>query len=150
MAILNDINSDLKEAMRAREEFRLSTLRMLSAALKNKKIELGNKNELTDDEIIGVLKTEAKKRRDSAAIYEEGGRPELAEKEKAEIEIINKYLPEMMSEADLEKIARDLVASMGEVGPGDFGRVMGALMARVKGKADGALVNQVLKKVLAG
>jgi|SRR3989339_576519 len=149
MAILNDINGDLKEAMRAREEFRLSSLRMLVAALKNKKIELGNKNELTDDEIVSVLKTELKKRRDSALIYEEGGRPELAEKEKAEIEIINKYLPEQMTEADLEKIAKDLVTSMGEVGPGDFGRVMGAFMAQVKGRADGALVSRVLKKILS-
>ena len=149
MAILNDINGDLKEAMRAREEFRLSSLRMLVAALKNKKIELGNKNELTDDEIVSVLKTELKKRRDSALIYEEGGRPELAEKEKAEIEIINRYLPEQMTEADLEKIAKDLVTSMGEVGPGDFGRVMGAFMAQVKGRADGALVSRVLKKILS-
>jgi len=150
MAILNDINNDLKEAMRSKEELKLSTLRMITAALKNKKIELGNKNELTDEEAAGVLKTEVKKRRDSASVYETGNRNDLAEKEKAEIAILEKYMPAMMDEAEVEKIAKDVIASLGETGPKDFGKIMGAVMARVKGKADGGLVNQVVKKVLAG
>ena len=182
MAILSDINNDLKEAMRSKEELKLSTLRMIMAALKNKKIELGNKNELTDEEAAGVLKTEVKKRRDSASVYETGNRndlaekekaelysrqlydskadsasvyeagnrDDLAEKEKAEIAILEKYMPAMMDEAEIEKITKDVIASLGEIGPKDFGKVMGAVMAKVKGKADGGSVNRAVKKVLAG
>ncbi|OGF26238.1 aspartyl-tRNA amidotransferase [Candidatus Falkowbacteria bacterium RIFOXYB2_FULL_47_14] len=150
MAILSDINNDLKEAMRSKEELKLSTLRMIMAALKNKKIELGNKNELTDEEAAGVLKTEVKKRRDSASVYEAGNRDDLAEKEKAEIAILEKYMPAMMDEAEIEKITKDVIASLGEIGPKDFGKVMGAVMAKVKGKADGGSVNRAVKKVLAG
>jgi len=123
---------------------------MIMAALKNKKIELGNKNELTDEEAAGVLKTEVKKRRDSASVYEAGNRDDLAEKEKAEIAILEKYMPAMMDEAEIEKITKDVIASLGEIGPKDFGKVMGAVMAKVKGKADGGSVNRAVKKVLAG
>ncbi|MFH0891160.1 MAG: GatB/YqeY domain-containing protein [Candidatus Falkowbacteria bacterium] len=150
MSILNDINNDLKEAMRSKEELKLSTLRMIIAALKNKKIELGNKNELTDEEAVSVFQTEVKKRRDSASVYEAGDRDDLAEKEKAEIMILEKYMPAMMDEAEIEKITKDVVASMSETRPEDFGKIMGAVMAKVKGKADGGLVKDVVKRVLAG
>ena len=146
--LLNEINNDLKQAMRGREEFRLLVLRMFLAAIKNKKIEMGNKEELTDDGVVAVLKSEIKKRKDSMAIYNEGDRDDLAKKEGEEIKILEKYMPEMMGEDEVEKIVREVIASLGEVGPGDFGRVMGAVMGRVKGKADGGIVSQAVKKVL--
>ncbi len=151
MSKLNEeILSDLKQAMIAKQELKLSVLRMLSAALKNKKISLGSggNDDLSEEQIIEVISSEVKKRKDSIVFYKKGGRKELAEKEKEEIKILEKYLPEQMSEEKLEKEIKEIISSLGEVSAKDFGRVMGAVMPKFKGKADGSAVTAIVKKIL--
>lgn len=151
MATLSEqINEDLKTAMRAKQVEKISTLRMLISAIRNKEISLraGEKVALEDDKIIEVIKSEIKKRKDSAEAYEQGGRSELAEKEKTEIEILNKYLPEQMSEEEVERIAAATIAEFGEVTMKDFGKIMGEVMKKAKGKADGNMASAAVKKIL--
>lgn len=151
MATLSEqINEDLKTAMRAKQVEKISTLRMLISAIRNKEISLraGEKVALADDKIIEVIKSEIKKRKDSAEAYEQGGRSELAEKEKIEIEILNKYLPEQMSAEEVEKITVDIIAEFGEVTMKDFGKIMGEVMKKAKGKADGNIASAAVKKIL--
>ncbi len=137
--------------MRAKDALRLDVLRMLLSSLKNKKIELGNKEELTDDQAAAVVKSEIKKRRDSIVAYEDGGRQDLAQKEAAEIGILNRYLPAQMGEAEIEKEVMAVIAEMGgEASPRDFGQVMGAVMKRIGNKADGNTVSAILKRILTG
>ncbi len=145
--LVEQINSDLKAAMIAKNAEELSVLRMLIAALRNKEITLrsGGAAELTDEQVLEVLASEVKKRRDSVEAYTSGGRPELAAKETSEIKILQKYLPEQMTDEELEKVVREVMAA----GATDFGRVMGQVMAKVKGKADGGKVSEMVKKLLA-
>jgi len=151
--LLEKINQDLKAAMKAKDAETLSVLRMLIAALRNKEITLrdGAAAELTDEQLVEVVASEIKKRRDSVEAYIAGNRPELANKESAEIKILEKYLPEQMSDSDLEKVVEEVIASglPAQAGATDFGRVMGQTMARVKGKADGGKVSEIVKKMLA-
>ncbi len=146
------INNDLKQAMRNKQEQEVSVLRMLMSAIKNKEIALrkGGDVSLTEEQIIEVLTSEIKKSKDSIIAYKQGDRQDLAEKEKREIKIIEKYLPEQMSDEEIEKVVKEVVDSMGDVGIKDFGKVMGQVMPRVKGKADGGRVSEIVKKVLAG
>ena len=151
MLNLNDqILDDLKQAMIAKRKLELSVLRMLITALKNKKISLGSggKDDLSEEQIIEVISGEVKKRKDSIVFYEEGNRKELAEKEQEEIKILEKYLPEQISEEDLEKEVKEIISSLGEVSVKDFGRVMGAVMPKFKGRADGSAVMAIVKKIL--
>lgn len=151
MIITDKISGDLKAAMKAKDAVSLSALRMLVAALKNKKIELGNKEDLSDDQAVSVVKSEIKKRRDSIAAYKEGKRPDLAQKEADEIAILEKYLPPPMSETEVEKEIEAVIAEMGgDAGPRDFGRLMGAAMKKLGGRADGNTVSAALKKILNG
>lgn len=143
------ISKDLITAMKVRSELKLSVLRMASAALKNKKIALGNKEELTDEQVMDVLKTEVKKRHDSVAEYLRGNRQDLVDKELAEIKILEEYLPEQMSEADVAKAVEEIVMAAGEVSMKDFGRLMAEAMSKLKGQADGTQVSAVVKKLLA-
>jgi len=149
--ILEKINGDLKGAMRGKDELSVSVLRMLISAIRNKEISLrkGEKIELADEQIIEVIKSEIKKRKDSIEAYRAGGRPDLADKEKKEEEILEAYLPPQMSDEELEKIVRETVVSLGEVSQKDFGRIMGQVMGKAKGKADGNKVSEIVKKVLA-
>ncbi len=150
--LYSKINEDLKNAMRSKSELELSTLRMLIAALKNKKITLGgggNVEELSEGQIIEVVQSELKKRKDSAISYEQGGRQDLADKEKSEIKILEKYMPEQMSDEEIESVVKEIVDSFGEVTDSDFGKVMGQAMGKLKGKADGNKVTAIVKKVLA-
>lgn len=142
------LSSDIKDAMRAKNELVLSVLRMLSGAIKNKEISLRGETEagLSDEQVAEVIRSEVKKRNDSIISYKDGGRPDLADKEIAEIKILEKYLPPQMSDEDMEKEVRAIVAGMGEAV--DFGRAMGQAMARMKGKADGNKVSEVVKKIL--
>lgn len=143
------INKDLIAAMKGRQEFELSVLRMLVSSLKNKKIALGNKEELNDEQVLEVVKSEVKKRKDSAEEYKRGGREDLADKELAEIEIIGKYMPEQMSDEEVEAAVGDLIDSLGDVSAKDFGVIMGQAMAKLKGKADGSAVSAAVKKILS-
>jgi uncharacterized protein YqeY len=147
--LLTGINSDLKDAMRAKKELDLLVLRMLISSARNKLISLPGQDELSEEEVLAVVVSEVKKRKDSITAYEEGGRQDLADKEKAEIEILKKYMPAQMSEEELEKIVRDVVSSVEGASMSDFGRIMGQAMSRTKGAADGNAVSAMVKKVLS-
>ena len=152
MELKKRISGDLKEAMKSRDDFKVGTLRFLLSSIQAREIEKRGKGlgeELTDEEVMEVLKKEAKKRRESFEIYEKGGRSDLAEKEKKELEYIRSYLPPEMSDADLEKIVEEALVSVQPVGPKDFGRVMNDAMKRVKGAAEASRVQQLVKKKLS-
>jgi len=147
--LTEQINADVKVAMIAKNELSLLTLRMLTAALKNRRIEMGKEAVLTDEDVVAVIQTEIKKRKDSAESYLAGNRADLADKEKAEIVILSKYMPEQMSAEELEKITQETIAQLDASGMKDFGKVMGVVMGKVKGRADGGQVNEAVKKLLA-
>lgn len=151
MSILyGKINVDVKQAMRDKNELGLATLRMLIAALKNKKIALGgggNIEELTDEQIIEAVQSEIKKRKDSVVAYAQGNRQDLVDKENSEIKILEQYMPAQASDEEVEKIVSEIVAVAGE-NP-NFGQVMGQAMGKLKGQADGSKVTEIVKKVLA-
>jgi len=147
MATLREkIQNDLKEALRAKEEKKVLVLRMLTGAIRNKEISLrqGSDVELNEEQILEVISSEGKKRRDSIEAYEQGNRADLAENEKEEIKILEAYLPAQLSDEKLEVLVKEAVD---EAGTGaNFGAVMGKLMPKVKGKADGNRVSAMVKK----
>ena len=147
MALIETINSDLKQALKDRDEQQVSTLRMLSAALKNKKIEL--QKDLEDVDVLAVIKTQVKQLKDSLASFEQGDRSDLAEKAKAELEILEKFMPEAMSSEELEGIVKGVIEETGAAGKGDMGKVMGAVMGKVAGKADGGDVKKMVDQLLS-
>lgn len=143
------IKNDIKEAMRGRKELELSVLRMVSSAISSEEINKGKKEAgLSDEEMIDVLSREVKKRRDSMAQYESAGRPELAEKEKQEIEVIAKYLPAQLSMEEVEKLAKEAIAQSGAASEKDFGAVMKILSPQIRGRADGKMASEIVKKLL--
>lgn len=148
MSLQDQLNSDMKDAMRAKDSLRLSTIRQLRSAIKNKEIELGKS--LDDEFIIGIITTQGKQRREAAQMYRENGRLELAEKEDAELEILLAYLPAQLGEDELRTIISAAIAETGATSPRDMGKVMGPVMAKTRGCADGKLVNQLVKELLAG
>lgn len=143
------IKNDIKEAMKEKKELNLSVLRMISSAISGEEINKGKKETgLSDEEVIEILSREVKKRRDSITQYESAGRPELAEKEKQEIEIVAKYLPEQLSAEEVEKLAKEAIAQSGAAGEKDFGSVMKILSPQIKGRADGKVASEIVKKLL--
>ncbi len=142
------INDDMKIAMKEKRVSELGTLRMFLAALKNKKIEKIQKEDLSDDDVIAVAGTEMKKRKDSIALYEQGGRNDLVETEKAEIAIFERYVPAQMSAAEIENAVREIVEPMKDADMNQFGAIMGQAMSKLKGRADGILVKDIVRKVL--
>ncbi len=142
-----NISEDLKEAMRAKDGFTLQVLRMLAGAIKNKEIQLRDQSDvsLTDEQVVEVVSSEVKKRKDSIEAYLAGGRQDLADKEEREVGILEHYLPEQLSDEEIERIVRE-TAEASEAK--DFGRIMGQAMAKLKGKADGKKVGEMVKKVL--
>lgn len=151
MSALKDrLRSDLTAAIKAREEVRSSTLRMVLSAITNAEVAGKEARELSDDDIVGVLSTEAKKRREASAAFDDGGRPEMAERERAEAAVIADYLPEPLTEAEIEAIVTDAIARTGAEGEGmrAMGKVMGAVQPQVKGRADGAAVAAVVRSRL--
>jgi hypothetical protein len=148
MSLREQIEKDLVAAMKAREELRLSTLRMMKTAVKNREVDL--MRPLDDASVIEVLKTLIKQRRDSAEQYTKGGRIDLAEKEEKEIKIIEEYLPAAMSDADIEQIVDDAIAELGATTMKDMGAVMKAVMGRLAGQLfDGRMVNQLVRSKLS-
>lgn len=147
-ALQNQINEDIKQAMRDKNELALSTLRMLSSALKNKMISLRSGDEvvLTDEQVQEVIASEVKKRQDSVESYQAAGRNELADKELAEQAILKKYLPAQLERSEIDAIVAGIVA---ENAGAAFGQVMGLAMAALKGKADGKIVGEAVKAALA-
>ena len=138
----------MRDAMRARDQRRTSTLRMAMAAAKNRQIELGRA--LTDEDMVEVLSRQVKQRRESIEQFRAGGREEMARSEEAEAEILGEFLPEQLSEAELAALVDEAVGSTGASGPGDMGKVMGAVMPRTKGRADGKLVSELVRRRLGG
>ncbi len=145
--ISQNIEGDLKEAMKAKNESALSTLRMVRAAFKNKQIDVGH--ELTDDEATAVMRTMVKQYKDALNDFRNAGRNDLADKQAKEIELIEHYLPAMMSEAQVEELAKAVIAEMNAT-LSDTGKVMGAVMKKAAGQADGTVVRNVVEKLLKG
>ena len=145
------ISDNLKEAMKAGQEFEVGVFRFLLSSLHNKEIEKKGKGlepVLSDDEVIEVLIKEAKKRKESIEAYTKGAREDLAEKEKRELEIIKKYLPEELGAEEIEKIVKAAIEKTSRHEIKDFGRVMAEAMKELKGKADASLVSEITKKNL--
>jgi uncharacterized protein YqeY len=136
----------MRAAMKAGDAKRVSTLRMAMAAAHNRQIELGH--ELTDAEVIEVLDRQVKQRRESIELFRNGGRPELAEVEEAEIVILREFLPEPLSADELDRLAWDAVQATGASGPADMGKVMGVLVPQTKGRADGKDVSDLVRRLL--
>jgi uncharacterized protein len=151
MAALKDrLRADLTASMKARDEVRSSTLRMVLTAITNAEVAGKQARELTDDDVLGVLTSEAKKRREAATAFTDGGRPEMAAKEEAESAVIADYLPEQLSADEVAEIVRAAVASTGAAGEGmrAMGTVMGVVQPQVRGRADGALVAAEVRRQL--
>ncbi|HMS59781.1 MAG TPA: GatB/YqeY domain-containing protein [Tepidiformaceae bacterium] len=147
MTLKDTIAHDLNDAMRARDETRKSALRMLTAALKNAEIDARGKP-FGDAEAVTVVQKQVKQRRDSIDEFTKANRPDLAEKERAELVILETYLPQQASREEIEAAARRIVAETGASGPRDIGKVMPVLVREFAGKADGRMVNEVVRAVL--
>ena len=147
MTLLERIEAAMRDAMRARDERRTQTLRMAMAAAQNRRIELGRP--LADDEVIDVLGKQVKQRRESIDVYRSAGREEQAGNEEAEAAILAEFLPEQLSADEVEELARATIAETGADGPRDMGRVMGALAPRTRGRAEGRVVSEVVRRLLA-
>jgi uncharacterized protein YqeY len=148
MALREQLNDDIKNAMRARDSERLNALRLLSAAAKQREVD--ERITLDDAALIAIVEKEIKKRRESIAQYEKGQRQDLADKEKFEISVIEAYLPKQLSQAEVDAIVAEALASTGAKSPADMGKVMGVLKPRLAGKADMGKVSAMVKAKLAG
>lgn len=141
------ISEDIKNALKSGDKQRRTVLGMVSAAVKNKEIE--KRSELGDEEVIAVISSEIKKRKDSVEQYEKGGRPELAEGEKQEIAILMEYMPEQMSEEQIRSEVQKAISETGIKDIKEMGKLLGGLMPKLKGKADGSLVSKIVKEELS-
>ncbi len=148
MSTKDRLTEDLKQAIRQGDEHRKSTLRLAMAAIKNAEIE--KRRELDEGELLAIITKEVKQRHESIAEFEKGGRQDLADREKAELKILLAYLPEQLSKEEIEAKARQIIEEVGATSPAQMGEVMRRLMPMMAGKADGKLVNQVVKELLAG
>ena len=148
MTLAEQIQSDLPTAMKTRDTETVATLRLVIAAIKNARVAEGHTGEVTDAETIDLLTREAKRRSEAATAYDQAGRPELADKERRELAVLRRYLPSQLGEDELRGLVDETVASVGASGPGDLGKVMSALMPKVKGRADGRQVNALVRERL--
>lgn len=148
MSLKDKLTEDLKQAIRQGDEQRKSTLRLAMAAIKNAEIE--KRRELEEGELLAIIAKEAKQRHESIAEFERGGRQDLADREKAELEVLLAYLPEQLGREEIEAQARQIIQEVGATSPAQMGQVMGRLMPLMRGKADGKVVNQVVKELLGG
>lgn len=144
------LQKELKESMLARDELRTSVLRMLLSAINYYEIQKGGAGyNATDEDIMSVIQTQVKQRKDSIEQFKAGQRPELAEKEEKELQILMKYMPQQMSEDEIRNLVKEAITQTGVSSMQDFGKIMGALMPKVKGKADGNLVSKIVKEELS-
>ncbi|MFN3737150.1 GatB/YqeY domain-containing protein [Hydrogenophaga sp.] len=148
MSLKNQITEDMKNAMRAKDMERLGTIRLLTAAIKQKEVD--ERVELDDAAVIAVIDKMVKQRKDSITAFEQGGRDDLAAKEKAEMTVLAAYQPARLSADDIAAEVKAIVAELGASGPGDMGKVMGAVKTRLAGKADMGAVSAAVKAALAG
>ncbi|HYG56751.1 MAG TPA: GatB/YqeY domain-containing protein [Symbiobacteriaceae bacterium] len=148
MGLTERLTEDMKAAMKAGPagKVRLETIRFLKAALKN--VEIDKKAPLSDEEVLGIIQKQVKQLKDSIVEFEKGGREDLKAKAQAQADVLSDYLPQQMSETEIRDLARQIIVEVGAQGPRDMGKVMGPLVARTKGRADGKLVNQIVKELL--
>jgi uncharacterized protein YqeY len=147
MSLNERLNEDMKLAMKSHSKFKLSVIRMVRAAIKN--IEIDQRKPLDDQEVLDVLSREIKQRRDSLQEFEKAGREDLVETVKAEIEILIEYLPQQLTEEEVKSIVQQTIQEVGASSKADMGKVMSALMPKVKGRADGKIVNQAVQQLLS-
>ncbi len=147
MSLQEQISTDMVTALKAGEGDKVAVLRLLITAMKNEQIKVGS--ELTDEQAMKVLATQAKQRKDSITAYEAAGRQDLVDNEAAELPFIQVYLPEQMGDDELEKLVQAAIDQVGATSPADMGKVMGAAMGKVQGQADGGRVSAMVKKLLA-
>ena len=147
MSLKERITEDMKAAMRAKETDRLGTIRLLTAAIKQKEVD--ERVELDDHAVIAVVDKLIKQRKDSIEAFQKAGRQDLADKEAAEVQVLSAYLPARLSPAEIEAEVKAIVAELGAKGPGDMGKVMGAAKQRLAGKADMGQVSAAVKAALA-
>ena len=150
MALKEKLQNDLTEAMRARDEVRSSTIRMVLTAIKNEEVSGKEARNLSDAEVITVLSREAKKRREAAEAFEQAGANDRAANEKAEGVIIAEYLPAQLSEAELKDLIASAIAETGATGPQQMGLVMKSIQPKIAGRADGGIVSSLVKAALSG
>jgi len=150
MSLKEKITADLKDAMKSGDTTKRDTLRLLDSTIKNAEIEKKKREEgLSDEEILEVIARAVKQRNDSITQYIDGGRPELAEKEKIELDILKTYLPEQMSEDEIRKVVKEIISASTAVSASDMGKIMGQAMGKMKGKADGNVVKKIVGEELA-
>ena len=150
MGLKEVLQSDLTEAIRSRDELKSGTIRMVLTAITNEEVSGKTARTLTEPEIITVLSREAKKRREAAEAFDEGGRPDRAEREKLEGEFITTYLPAQLSEAEIKEMIAAAIAETGASGPAGMGQVMKIVSPKIAGKADGGTVSALVKAALTG
>ncbi len=148
MGLKETLKNDLTEAIRSSDKVVSGTIRMVLTAITNEEVSGKEARVLTDDEIITVLSREAKKRREAAEEFAKAGRTDKAADEKAEGDVIARYLPAQLSEDEIKKLIAAAIASTGAAGPADMGKVMGAIKPQIAGKADGAVVSSLVKAAL--
>lgn len=148
MGLKQTLQDDLKKAIRDQDDSRKSTLRLALTAITNAEVQKGG--ELEDAEILGILNREAKQRRESLEEYRKGGRMDLVAQEEAELKILLSYMPAQMSRTEIADRAREVIAEVGATSPAQMGDVMRRLMPALKGRADGRLVNEVVRELLSG
>ncbi len=148
MSLKDQITDDMKAAMRAKDSERLGTIRLLTSAIKQKEVD--ERIELDDAAVVAVIDKMVKQRKDSITAFEQGGRADLAAKEAAELAVLQAYLPQRLSADEVAAEVRAIVAELGASGPGDMGKVMGAVKTRLAGKADMGQVSAAVKAALAG
>lgn len=146
MDIKEKLVEDMKESLKAGEKLRLSTIRMIRAGIKNEEIAKGG--DLSEEDVISVLSSEARRRKEAIEEYEKAGREDLVKKERDELTVILEYMPEQMSEGDIEAVVRETIDETGASSKRDMGKVMGKVMPRVKGKADGRVVKEITERLL--
>jgi uncharacterized protein YqeY len=146
MSLSERLNEDMKQAMKNKDKFRLTVIRMVRSAIKN--TEIDQKRALDDDEVLDILQREVKQRKDSLQEFTKAGRDDLVADVQAEIAIISEYLPQPMTEEEIKAVVQQTLQEVGASSKADMGKVMGALMPKVKGRADGRLVNQIVQQLL--
>ncbi|GLY10007.1 GatB/YqeY domain-containing protein [Pseudobacillus badius] len=148
MSLLERLNDDIKQAMKNKDKEKLTVIRMLKASLQNEAIKAGSQG-LTEDEELAVLSREVKQRKDSLHEFEKAGRVDLVSKIQTELTYVNSYMPEQLSDEEIEAIVQETIAQVNASSKADIGKVMGALMPKIKGRADGGLVNKLVQQKLS-
>jgi uncharacterized protein len=147
LSVLDQLNQDMKQAMREKDKQRLSVIRSVKGSIQNEAINIGH--DLSDEEVLTVLNREMKQRRESLHEFEKADRSDLVAKTQAEIDVLADYMPEQLSDEELKKVVDETIAETGAVSKSEMGKVMGAVMPKVKGRADGAAVRRLVQQSLS-